>query len=201
MYFKESTNPSKILTNDYTEKFYLRDQRVKPLRKREQLPTNESRISSQSSIYGNNVTVEDSIEKSLEPLKQYKQDAVVEKGHYPQNHVHIQAEGKLKCACTICTAQNLMRTEPDDPFTDPFFVNLQNGLNDHQVSLERGFVFVLKRLMPLKHMAHGLSIKVPETLVYIDGEAKFFALTGKVKRIFFRTCKFKLLIGQNSQVS
>jgi len=42
---------------------------------------------------------------------------------------------------------------------------------------------VLRRLLPPKNMPYTLRIFIPETVAFVDGEAKFMTMTEKVKLV------------------
>lgn len=56
-------------------------------------------------------------------------------------------------------------------------------ISDNEL-MDRDFLFVLKRLLPAKNSFYSLRILIPDTVVFLNGEAKFLIYNGNVSNFF-----------------
>ena len=84
-----------------------------------------------------------------------------------------QTIAKLECHCTICQAQNEIRIPPEEVPVHPFFRSYDFKSITRGTHYDKDFVFILKRLIPPTHASQSLRLPIPETVAFINGEAKF----------------------------
>ena len=185
MFTKASTDSSRLLTDNFEKKYHLKGSLSKlPLKQLIQTNTDISRQSTEPSGYIY-LTQENNTEENQKRTGPNNQRANIEiRDMVTKRDIHFvnQAEGKLKCYCNVCTVQNKYRPEPEEVPRDPFFDDLDFSSNDQCQTYEKDFTFVLKYLMPTKHTSsHTLRLRIPETVIFINGQPKFFVLQNKVK--------------------
>ena len=97
------------------------------------------------------------------------------------------ADEKYNCCCNVCKFQ-MNKIANNDNFINKFFENYDfNPLSS--VDGEKDFVFILKRLHPPKNVIRSLRLLIPETIGFINGEAKFILITARVSFYFIKINK------------
>ncbi len=74
-----------------------------------------------------------------------------------------------------------MQTKPNfdsdyNPFDERIMKETPKRINDQ----EKDFVFILKRLQPVRLVTRNLGVMIPDTVAYQSFEAKFIIYTQKV---------------------
>ena len=184
MFTKASIDSSRLSTDNFDKKYHVKGSLSKlPLKQLLQANTDTSRQSTEPSGY-NYSTQESNTEENQKRPRLNKQRAnteIIDMVTKKDLHFINQADGDLKCYCSVCTVQNKYRPEPEEVPRDPFFEDLDLTSNDQCQTYEKDFTFVLKRLMPTKHTSHTLRLRIPDTVIFINGQPKFFVLQNKVK--------------------
>lgn len=102
----------------------------------------------------------------------------------------------LKCDCAICKAETFkVREKNEETFEAKFFDDFDFETTNS--SVEKDFVFVLKRLIPPKNALGTIRVNIPETVCFISGEAKFIAST---KVLYYMPELLEKMIGQNTEI-
>ena len=93
-------------------------------------------------------------------------------------NIDKHADEKYNCNCNLCKMQ-AKKISNNDKFIHTFF----DGFDFNSASCvegEKDFIFILKRLYPPKHVISTPRLLIPETVGFINGEAKFIVITTKV---------------------
>ena len=89
------------------------------------------------------------------------------------------AEELYTCDCNVCMIEARRRKSVErNDASAAFFRNFDFHQKNNE--LEKDFTFILKRLIPPKHIARSLRLFVPDMACFIAGEAKLAVMTGKV---------------------
>ena len=91
------------------------------------------------------------------------------------------ADQKFTCRCNICEEDSHKKRDHEEGCHEIiFFKGFTFDENQQSPPIEKDFVFILKRLAPLKYMMNTLRLFIPDTACFIQGECKLIVYTGKV---------------------
>ena len=100
-------------------------------------------------------------------------------------NIDKHADEKYNCNCNLCKMQ-AKRLANNNKFIHTFFDGFD--FNKGSSVEEKDFIFVLKRLYAPKNIVRTPRLLIPETVGFINGDAKFIVITAKVSSF-----KYKLL--------
>jgi len=91
------------------------------------------------------------------------------------------ADGHFKCSCEVCEIDSKIKKEEKVP--DPtlnFFHKFNFEQENQNFQPEKDFVFILRKLIPPKKFPYSVRVFIPETVAFVDGDAKFIVTAEKV---------------------
>ena len=106
-------------------------------------------------------------------------------------NIDKHADEKYNCGCNLCKMQ-AKRLANNNKFIHTFFDGFD--FNTGSSVDEKDFIFVLKRLYAPKNIIRTPRLLIPETVGFINGEAKFIVITTKVSSFSMQYCNINIRI-------
>jgi len=155
-------------------------------------PVNSSKTSPQKEPTFNEQTSTSSIrdtediidhleERMMTDLKTSEAFSQKNDGGKSELHFNKHVDEVFKCRCNVCWEGRRIKSNITDQSPEAeFFKEFHFHSQENAQTIEKDFVFILKRLAPNKGMSNTLRLFIPDTACFIQSECRFIAYTGKV---------------------